>query len=258
MPRILLPFEHKEQAGSSRRDPQESDELYRLLPEPLQTACQENRHLWDYLCLLPLDNMPIPEYAVELKRSHGDQKQYNLIYPVKGNTFVHLYSGPGGGMATYIPIEPDLTQDLSAVLPRVEERLLDEATALAEAESDEQKTEAFLQLVDKVCQRNGASAASSNAGSDKGKNGKSKDSGDKVKVTPEQLEALKYIIVRDKVGMGTIDPMIRDTHIEDISCSGLGHIFLEHKVFKGIQAATVFESYDDLDDFALSLSEHIT
>ena len=60
MPRILLPFEPKEEVGSSRRDPEESDDLYRSLPEELQTACRENKHLWDYLCLLPLDEVAIP------------------------------------------------------------------------------------------------------------------------------------------------------------------------------------------------------
>jgi flagellar protein FlaI len=78
-----------------------------------------------------------------------------------------------------------------------------------------------------------------------------------VQVTPEQLEAIKYLMVRDKVGMGTIDVMIKDTYIEDISCSGLGTIFLEHKIFKGVKSAITFEEHDDLDDFVLRLSEQI-
>ncbi len=259
MPRTVLPFEYKEEAGSSRRDPEESDDLYRSLPEALQTACQENRHLWDYLCMLPLDEMAIPEYYTELKRAHGDGKEHNLIYPVGGNIFIHLYSRPGGGRPNYIPIEPGLTQDLSTVLPMVEERMANDASDLSEAESDEERTEALTELVEKVCieRRNGAGGTSSSAGSSKGKKGKSKGTGDKVHVTAEQLKALKYIIVRDKVGMGVIEPMIRDPHIEDISCSGLGPIFLEHKIFKGVKAATTFESHQDLDNFVLSLSESI-
>jgi flagellar protein FlaI len=260
MPRILLPFEQKEEAGSSRRDPEESDDLYRSLPDELQTACQENRHLWDYLCMLPLDEVAIPEYHPELKRSHGDGKEYNLIYPVGNSIFIHLYSSPGGGRPNYIPIEPGLTQDLSTVFAQVEDKLVDEAGDLGEAKSDEERAEAFMKLMEKICieRRNGASAGSSNVGSSKGKKGKSKGNNkNKVRVTPEQLKALKYAIVRDKVGMGAIEPMIRDPYIEDISCSGLGPIFLEHKIFKGIKAATDFESHEDLDNFVLSLSEAI-
>ncbi|MGB2856833.1 MAG: type II/IV secretion system ATPase subunit, partial [Dehalococcoidia bacterium] len=105
--------------------------------------------------------------------------------------------------------------------------------------------------------RNGASAASSNVKSAKGKKGKSKGNKDRVQVTSEQLKALKYIVVREKVGMGAIEPMVRDTYIEDISCSGVGHIFLEHKIFKGVKAAVAFENHGDLDSFVLSLSESI-
>jgi flagellar protein FlaI len=51
--------------------------------------------------------------------------------------------------------------------------------------------------------------------------------------------------------------MIRDTNIEDISCSGLGLVFLEHKVFKSVRSAISFETHEDLDDFVLRLSEQI-
>ena len=259
MTRTLLPFEQNEKEGVHRRNPDEHDELYRLLPEELQAACQEHRHLWDYLCLIPLDDVPIPEYHSELKRSVGDQKEYNLIYPVGGGIFIHIYTDSGGGRPHYIPIEPGLTEDLSAVLPRVEDRLVDETCDIGEDESDEGKAEALVKLVEKICseRRNGPSPTSPNSGRDKGKKGKSKGNKDKVHVTAEQLKALKYVMVRDKVGMGVVDPMSRDPHIEDISCSGIGPIFLEHKVFKGVKTATVFETHEDLDDFVLSLSESI-
>ena len=259
MPITLLPFEHKEEVESSGRNPDEHDELFQNLPEPLQAACQENRHLWEYLCQLPLDEIAMPEYCTKLKRAHGDLKEHNLIYPVGGNIFIHVYSEPGGGRPHYIPIEPGLTQDLSTVLPMVEEVMSGKTSDLGEAESDEERAEALVGLVEKVCieRRNGASAASSNVRSAKGKKGKSKGNEDKVQVTPEQLKALKYVIVREKVGMGVIEPMLRDSYVEDISCSGVGHIFLEHKVFKGIEAAVAFENHEDLDSFVLRLSESI-
>ena len=236
MPRTLLPFEQKEEVEASGRDPVEGDDLYRGLPEAFQVACQENGHLWEYLCLLPLDVVAIPEYCTELKRSHGDLKEHNLIYPVGGNIFIHVYSEPGGGRPHYIPIEPGLTQDLSTVLPMVEEIMSGKTRDIGEAKSDEERAEALVGLVEKICieGRNGASAASSNVRSAKGKKGKSKGNKDRVQVTAEQLKALKYVVVREKVGMGVIDPMLRDSYIEDISCSGVGHIFVEHKIFKGI------------------------
>ena len=259
MARTLLPFERKEEEGVSRRSPDEHDELFRSLPEELQAACQEHRHLWDYLCQLPLDELAIPEYYSELKRSLGDRKEYNLIYPVGEDVFIHLYTDSSGGRPTYLPIEPGLTEDLSTVLRTVEERMSNLSNNLNKAESEEERTEALVGLVDKICieHRNGASATSSDQRKDNGKKKKSNGRADRVQVTTGQLKALKYVMVRDKVGMGVMEPMIRDRYIEDINCSGVGSLFLEHKIFKGVQSAVTFENHEDLDSFVLKLSESI-
>ena len=87
-------------------------------------------------------------------------------------------------------------------------------------------------------------------------NGNGKDNG-KVEVTPLELRAIKYLMIRDKVGMGILEPLIQDPNIEDISCSGVGDIFVEHKIFDSLKAPIKFESIKDLDNFALKLSEKI-
>ena len=76
-------------------------------------------------------------------------------------------------------------------------------------------------------------------------------------MTAEQLKALKYVVLRDKVGMSVMEPMLRDSYIEDINCSGVGNIYLEHKIFKGAQSSVAFEDHEDLDSFVLRLSESI-
>jgi len=256
MPNIILPFVNQEEGEAPRNIPPE-EELLKLLSEPMQEACKQNKHLLDYLRLIPTEKIGVPEYCAKPTRAHGDQPQKNLIYPVSDNVFVHIYSEAGGGRPHYIPVEPSLTQDMSEILPEVEGRLVEVAGGLSAAETDKERKEAILKLIDRVCvvSRNGSSARLSKGGN--GKGGNSKSNKTKVEVTPEQLEALKYLIIRDKVGMGTIDAMIRDTNIEDISCSGLGLVFLEHKVFKSVRSAISFETHEDLDDFVLRLSEQI-
>ena len=256
MPNILLPFVNQEEGEAPRNIPPE-EELLKLLSEPMQEACKQNKHLLDYLRLIPTEKIGVPEYCAKPTRAHGDQPQKNLIYPVSDNVYVHIYSEAGGGRPHYIPVEPSLTQDMSEILPEVEGRLVEVAGGLSAAETDKERKEAILKLIDRVCvvSRNGSSARLSKGGN--GKGGNSKSNKTKVEVTPEQLEALKYLIIRDKVGMGTIDAMIKDTNIEDISCSGLGLVFLEHKVFKSVRSAISFETHEDLDDFVLRLSEQI-
>jgi ABC-type xylose transport system substrate-binding protein len=38
------------------------------------------------------------------------------------------------------------------------------------------------------------------------------------------VESLRYMVIRDKVGMGPLEPFISDPWIEDISCSGVGPV----------------------------------
>ena len=71
------------------------------------------------------------------------------------------------------------------------------------------------------------------------------------------VRVVKYILVRDKLGLGLLEPMIRDTFIEDISCSGLGSLFIEHKIFDSLRTAIEFQAEAELDEFVLRLSERI-
>ena len=51
--------------------------------------------------------------------------------------------------------------------------------------------------------------------------------------------------------------MMRDSFIEDISCSGLGHLFIEHKIFGSLKSSTTFTSFEELDRFVIRLSERV-
>ena len=64
-------------------------------------------------------------------------------------------------------------------------------------------------------------------------------------------------MVRDKESVGTIEPLINDPYIEDISCSGVGPLFVEHKIFGGLKAGIKFETHEELDRYVIKLSERI-
>ena len=55
----------------------------------------------------------------------------------------------------------------------------------------------------------------------------------KVILTDEEYRAIEYLLIRDKIDMGVLKPFLSDPYIEDISCDGVGPIFIEHKIFKG-------------------------
>ena len=54
-----------------------------------------------------------------------------------------------------------------------------------------------------------------------------------------------------------MEPLILGPYLEDISCSGLGEMYLEHKIFKSLKTNIAFGSMEELDTFVIQLSEKI-
>jgi len=251
MPKLMLPFPQAKQGDSHEEDLLQCG-LYRMLPKPVQEAAQENLHLLEYLHMMSAEELRIPDYYSEITRKLGDLKEPNLIYPVGSGIFTHIYAKPSGSRNIYISIEPLLTSDLTALGREVEKRLLDYMDVIGKAVTDEERTQALLWSLDRIC--------TSNA------NGKSRGGffrrifdkrSDTIKVTPQALMGIKYMMVRDKIGLGILQPLILDSHIEDISCSGVGAIYVEHKIFAALQTAVEFTDFDELDEFVLRLAERV-
>ncbi len=79
----------------------------------------------------------------------------------------------------------------------------------------------------------------------------------KWNLEPPDVEGIKYSIIKEKVGLGVLQPLINDNYIEDISCSGLGPIFIEHKIFKSVRTAFGYANHGELDEHVLRLSERV-
>src|SRR5690554_1400041 len=218
------------------------DRFRARLPKGLAEACERSPHLAEYLRRLPLDEVGIPAYYTKLTRSMSEIEIRNLIYPLEQGLYVHIYPDKSGARDHYICIEPTTVIDIETPLVQVEERLIAWAEDIGRIENDDDKRAFLLKLVDAICttqRRNGNRRA------------------DKIYVTPDVLEGIRYRILRDKIGLGMLQPLLMDPYIEDISCSGVGHVFVEHKIFKSVQSSIVFTTHDEVDDFVVWLGEWI-
>jgi len=233
--------------------------LHNLLPPALQEKTAEAPHLLEYLHQVPIAEVGVPEYYAELNRKLGDLKHPNLIYPVPGQLFVHIFPDHEDARDYYITIEPSSVGDLEAILEQLERRLMDYVDALERAETPEDKAEVLRRAVRENCvvTGNGDGKRSNGKKSGGGLFSRPARSGGKIPVTARQLAGLEYVLVRDKIGLGVLEPLIHDPYIEDISCSGLGLVFIEHKIFKGLKSTVSFERTEALDEFVIRLSEKI-
>jgi flagellar protein FlaI len=77
-----------------------------------------------------------------------------------------------------------------------------------------------------------------------------------VKVTPLLKKKLDYYILRDFVGYGKMDILMRDENIEDISCDGVGvPLFVYHRKFGSIKTGLVFDDEDALNNYVVALGQ---
>jgi flagellar protein FlaI len=234
-----------------------------LLPDDLQNAGETAPHLMEYLHLVPMKDVGVPQYFDTLTRAAGDLKDRNLIYRVSDELFVHIFQDGEDARDYYIAVEPAMLHDMHLLLQAMERRLLNYVEELSSATTEEEKRDVLLRAVDENCAVSDGGNGASAAGKKRGNGGLfgmfskgPKDLGP-LRVNAAQLAALKYILIRDKLRMGALEPVLQDIHIEDISCSGVGALFIEHKIFKGLKSNISFETHEQLDDFVLRMAERI-
>jgi archaeal flagellar protein FlaI len=230
--------------------------IFEGLPEAFKRVVTENAHLLEYLKQLPISEIGMPEYCPELTRKMGDNKKPNLIYPAhKNGVFVHILFNKNRERNFYIPIEPTLNMDHKIIMQSLETKILELGRKLKKLDVDGDREKQMLALVDRVTTVTDQPKISL---FNKYLGFLRKDAGIvRLKVTQRELEALRYLFVRDKLGLGILDPLIVDPYIEDISCSGTGNVFVEHKIFKSLSSAVIFSTNDELDSFVQWLSERV-
>lgn len=73
-----------------------------------------------------------------------------------------------------------------------------------------------------------------------------------IKIRKETFEKIMYYVVRDFLRYDRIDPLMRDSRIEDISCDGPKvPIYVWHREFESIPTNIVFEEVEKLDKFVM-------
>ncbi len=231
--------------------PSES-KIYPHLSQEAKEYLKKNPFPLTYLHMIPLDDIGIPTFYPEISRKLKGQHNPNIIYPISDNLAVHIYPDPLDVRDYYIPIEPPLFADYSETLRNIESKMIDTIKETQDVKrTNEEKKELLLEKFEELV---------------KGSNGTKKgfldrllkkNTGPAFSFSEEELAAIRYLIVRDKVEMGVLQPLILDSWIEDISCNGVGPIYVEHKIFGSLKTSLGFDRIEDLDRFVLQMSEKI-
>ncbi|MFP4169438.1 MAG: type II/IV secretion system ATPase subunit [Methanomassiliicoccales archaeon] len=77
-----------------------------------------------------------------------------------------------------------------------------------------------------------------------------------TKIDPKTRKKIEYYIIRDFVGYGPVDPLIRDENVEDISCDGVGiPLFVFHQKYESIKTSFGFNSEEKLNSYVVALGQ---
>ena len=212
-------------------------------------ALSKNPHLMRYIDDLAKRGRPLPEYMEQLSRELRYRDEVNIIYPVGDPIFIHIYTREAGERPMYVIVQPASGLRLGNLFDIVEEALImliDEKLEFKTVEEHEKLLKKLLRTVVEI-----------KYGMPLGKYDVERKRGviKKIYVGYETYKALEYQLIMEKARLGILEPFIRDPYIEDISCDGLGPIFVEHKVFGSCESNVKFDSRDDLDEFVRRLSE---
>ena len=228
--------------------------------EQWEKRVKKNPYFRYYMAQLFKNEEPLPTLIHSLSRDMSAQDEPNVIYPIGDPVFIHLHVSGKNKDVLYKPIEPRLIYHRDWILSEVEKRIAISIDETLMFKTPEEKTGYLNEILDTfVTVQKGYKLKNLNPESDDESNGLlsrfRKNDMSEIILDPLSYEMLKYEIYCEKVGSSILEPFIRDIYIEDIHCSGVGPIYIDHKIFKTIESTVVLKANEELDAFALKLSE---
>jgi flagellar protein FlaI len=158
---------------------------------------------------------------------------FREVYPVEEPyVYVAIVKEKGTQKIKYEVIEPTLLEEERKQLNEIKRILIEELDVnLKEIETKEKAREylrrKFLKIV--------------------------KDY--RLKIPPSSIDKLLYYLIRDFIGYGKIDPLMKDHLIEDISADGVNiPIYVWHRIYESMPTNVKFESEEELNSFIIRLA----
>ncbi len=222
--------------------------------QELNTAMRKYGYLARYVIEVS-KTLGIPKYQQDLTGALKKAVNINVIYSVDEGIFIHIFMPPGGtssGYRKYVIIEPP--KPPRELFTLVEEKLAEVLTDKDIAEDMNSRKNILIKYVGKIVE---VSNSNSQINYKELLLRKNKNKLSKVPVLRSDYDNLIYYLIRDKVGLGVLEPLLKDRYIEDVYCNGIGYVHVVHKIFGPLETNIYFNTSEDLDRFVIELSERI-
>ncbi|MGM5483661.1 MAG: type II/IV secretion system ATPase subunit [Nanobdellota archaeon] len=215
----------------------------REMTQSLKEAINKYPHVFKYIENFT-KKYSAPEFRTELTRADKGMKNPNIIYPVGDPIFIHIFQVPGDCMRYYV-LEPKISEKNQKIYNHVLEKLIDVANTYPVPSDINEMEPVIEKLIDDVVKIG------------KNKSGLMKYFQSKIILSKEQYEIIKYLIIRNRIGFGKLEPVFLDPYLEDIHCTGVGNIKMQHKIFDMVRTNIEFDEDMDLNRFVIEMTERV-
>ncbi len=187
----------------------------------------------------------IDEPSAEYETDHP-----NVLYPVGGPIFSHIYGDVGAKMQ-YFTVEPTLSEEEQEVFQTVKDSLLRRSTSKTAPENDAEYDDQIEELLQEATHIKGDDL---------------ENFLDRLKVQfhpgiqeipQETYENIRYRLNRDIVGLGPLEPVMRDPANEDIHVIGPNECYVDHGTYGMVETTVDFGTQEEFDSWLSNMGERI-
>ncbi len=158
---------------------------------------------------------------------------FQEVYPLQEPyVYAAIVKEPETGKTFYQIIEPTLQKEEEKYLTELKTFLMEELDInLKETESKEKAENYLKQKIKETVKKY------------------------HIKIQPEAMDKIAYYIIRDFIGYGKIDPLMKDHLIEDVSADGVNiPLYVWHRLYESIPTNIIFPDAAELDSFIVRLA----
>ena len=215
----------------------------------LKELVADRPHLRDHLVKFKQITGEFPMLIEEASKEY-ETKRPNVIYPVGGPIYCHIY-GDLGQDTKYYAIEPTLSHEEQRLYSNVKNRLLKKSVTSPAPSSEVEYSDRIESLLAETTYRpeHGTSLPDRIREAIRGIG--------RIPVSHKTFESIRYRLNRDIVGLGPLEPLMRDPANEDIHVIGPHECYVDHGVYGMLETTIDFGTPTEFNSWLRNLGERI-
>ena len=217
--------------------------------DELRQAAAQRPHLREHLKKFKQITGEFPLFIDEADGEYETNRP-NVLYPVGGPIYCHIYGDVGRDMK-YYAIEPTLTGEEKQVYESIKDELLRRSVTKKAPENEAEYGDRIEELLSESTRIEGEEPE------DLFERIRFRIDPNTEAVSKGTFENIRYRLNRDIVGLGPLEPVMRDPANEDIHVIGPSECYVDHSVYGMLKTTVDFGTDEEFDNWLRNMGERI-